>query len=720
MELALVNKPPYFNLTGNFQVFDIYIVPYFEAAQELGFRLNVTIEVETIRGSGIYQEARQFVLFPSRDGKFKFDVSPIIATYGKQYIPTPSLNNMVVCESHIVSYRVKATLTDDVKIIDTIAESYHVAMLGGLPLEEYIPGRFIEQWVDIKKQFLKYHTSQEPAYLDQPNYLFFLTQNSDSFTPTFKVHLSDDSEVTTTLPTIITTGPYKVLCIPIGFTILNLQSLYPDHLRPVWYEVSVIIPSGLHCNPVRFYFDHRNYYNPVDILYPNSLGGIDVIRLRGTIDREVDVNQVKSESVNIGTFYGNIVSHTLNNFYLSEREIIKVDTGFISKSMVTRLRDIFLQREVFEINGGRLKPIEINARNVKLYSSTDFLYNLALEYRYGYENTHWSTRNVLQIEGGSCPAVAFGYAYRKNADLVEVIYALPPGYNLVEFSFDTFDPTSSSTISGNTGRVNLEKPYVVPPEGVDLERYVFARVICNPDSDPIDAGPWLTITYIEILENRLIVGNDTLEVPYGLSAPLELSANILDNDYDETGAAITAQVAVAAATEKGGTVSITAAGVVTYEPSSSSFIGTDSYVYTVLVAGGGIGTGTIYFVVGNPEVGNVIFVKLATENITTYNGLRGLRPVQETRGEVFVYFYKDFAATQPIDVRNLGLVINVRQRVTDYDDGSPTITDTTLPTDAVRTKTKVYGGLLYRDYVDGDDYIQYEFSILSGTGYQEI
>lgn len=246
-------------------------------------------------------------------------------------------------------------------------------------------------------------------------------------------------------------------------------------------------------------------------------------------------------------------------------------------------------------------------------------------------------------------------------------------------------------------------------------------MVCNANSLPRDVGPWLAIPWEDELNKTIITGNDSFDVPYGLTASLTLEGSVLDNDYDEGGAALQVVAVNNVPTTSGGRIWITADGIVTYKPPAAAYVGTDTYQYSVLNGEmvGGQANGTIYLKVGNPEVGNVIFVKLKTSNITTeYNGIFQVTTV---KGDVHVYYYTDAAGTIPHPtIAPLDVSVRKRQHGVNQD-GEVNDVDTTIVVTAPiipGIRKLVYSGVLSQQ-AQGITSTN-EFSILTGPGYQPI
>lgn len=717
MELALVNKPAAFNLAGNAQPFEIWIAPYFAQAATLNFHLNVSLEVETTIQSNVFQEVRQFTLYPSAEGRMQFDVASLVECFVSQFIPSPAMKAPTICTTHIVRYRVKASLLDGTAILASIDPSVHYCMIGGLPVEEFYPGKFIEEFIGNQKRFLRYKTAKDPAYLDQVKYISFLATHAGSYTAVIRIKLSDGSLITSPFTPIAINSDYAVVCLPIGFDALNLQALYAPHLSPVWYEVLVSDEAGVYCEADRFYIDHRPFYEYKDLLYPNSLGGLETMRMRGIIDHELEITQTKSETVQLAKVFGNIVTHQYTNFYASEREVFKGETGYITKDQLIRLRDLLLQTEVFHLDAGRLLGVEINAKSAKLFSSRDSMFSLALEWRYGYDNSYWSNERTLKI-ADTCPALPYAYMYRKSYSLVEVIYKMPPGYNLVEFAFSTAEGSTRHFFNGAGGKVTISRNFAFLDHG---QRTAYGRVVCNANSMPRDAGPWLAIPWEDELNKTVIAGNDSYDVPYGLTAAIALEGSVLDNDYDESGAALQVVAVNNVPTTANGRIWITVDGNVSYKPPTATYIGTDTYQYSVKNGEmvGGQANGTIYLKVGNPEVGNVIFLKLRTINTTTQ--VNSIFQVTTVKGDVYLYYYTDAAGTIP-HLATPPLDVSVRKREhAQNQDGEENTVDTTIVVAAPAvpaTRALVYSGVLSQQGHGITSTV--EFSILTGPGYQPI
>jgi hypothetical protein len=207
---------------------------------------------------------------------------------------------------------------------------------------------------------------------------------------------------------------------------------------------------------------------------------------------------------------------------------------------------------------------------------------------------------------------------------------------------------------------------------------------------------------------------DTYDMAGGYTS--KVLGNVLDNDYDPEGQTLEAVAVTGGATTAGGTIDISAAGVVTYYPPSTSFSGTDTYTYTVreVAAPSSSSTGLITINVASVPTGSSTYVRLRTVWISETTNEDG---VIYTRKAVYLDYFSDVSGTSPKNMTGLGVSIMVDK--TTYNSNTEVTNTLSQTFTAAGTQQEIFYGDTYVNFA-GVYYIETTFDIQPGTGYTEI
>jgi hypothetical protein len=379
----------------------------------------------------------------------------------------------------------------------------------------------------------------------------------------------------------------------------------------------------------------------------------------------------------------------------------KGDTGFMNQEQADQLRDLFLSGERYEVVNGRLIPIVVNAKNTKFFANRDNLISLQLEWQRAYINESY-TPAALMPTTRSCPAMEFFQVKEVNKTTVQIMWSLMMPYDRVHVQLVYDSTTYNFYYDGNKGSV---RQAITLPTG-DMSITAKARTVCDEVAGTYGAYKTISVSYIS--NNLPVAVDDTFSINQGFGTSVTLNHSVLDNDYDPDGDAI-AVIADSGSTHESGTYAIDAAGIITYTPPSTAFVGQDYFDYQVRETPSGTPvTARAYINVGAAVK---VYAKMVMRNVsgTSYQ-----------TGEVWVDFFSDAAATTPLDVTSLSITVSLDDTVHSVDSSIPldTTTTNTITKAATGNKVRMYSGNLY---IDNPPYYEtHSFVLNAGTGYTVI
>lgn len=713
LEITLLKQPYEVSFTGNPMPFVFALSPYgsTERAQEI--KLQVRILVEQAFGSNVFTEAYNQNFYPDGYGKFTMDVRTVVDPYLDYYQPRPGLKLPVDAANQRKRYKISYLLTQDGAIVTgpTTTGAFY-AVKGGMAYEQWHPSEFFTQKIVAGKKPLHFAAAGEKVSLTQPLYFWWCYPVDDlaDQSVVFTFTLDDSTTVTYTLPGTINTGKWGICCAPAGFAQIDTGSLIPAGKLIVSYTVQVKVGSTVIVSPVTYTVDHRAFYDVYHLLYRNSVGGLDAVRLRGQVDFEADYLLQNATRTVPPSYWSNqnLLPQQVQDNTLETAKFTG-DTGFLSLETINRLRDLFLSPQVYELYDSKYLPVVTLNKSVKFYANKDSLLSVQVQWQRAFANEYYTPQGFMPATR-SCPALESFVVKQLNKNTLLVMYALASPYDKIQVLVQngTSDEDITAVYTGNSG--SIQQTFTNPADSSPATITIKGRTICDDDNSPADYGPYTTITLSVTGNSAPVANNDTYSIASGSSSSIILSGSVLGNDYDPDGDTISV-TPDSGTTTAGGSYSIDAAGIVTYTPPSSAYIGNDTFDYEI--SDGTItSTATVTIKVGNT---NVVYARAEYRNTVITAG-------PTVNGEVWLFFYANPTGSSPVDVSALGLTINVRKHThTQNEFGATTDTDTDSSYAVYGTSYKIYTGLIAKnEYHSGwatPRITSYNWVVRPGSGY---
>jgi hypothetical protein len=723
MDVTLLKQPYEIALTGNAMLYVLAISPYGTLQQGQDIKLQVKVWVEDTYNSGIYTEKKSQVFIPNNNGLVQFDVSSIVAPYIDWYTPKLLLSKPLVLSSHKKRYKISWVLTVDnaISVAATFSNT-RLALKGKLAYEAWHTSEFFEVAIVQNKQGLLFNADERFA-MNEQRFLYWLYPFADNEPQkvTFFITYEDDSTETWVLNTTgITCDKWAVCVAPIGPQTIAHRAAAANLLIAA-YKVHVVCNNGyVVVDMPTIKIEHRNFYNTTQLYYRNSLGALETIRLRGQTDFEADYDRQQAQRIIPPLAFTDVLlqAQTLQTS-VYETTKFSAYTGFIKKNAADKLRDIFLTRECYIAEDGNLKPIVVIAKNTKFFSNKDKMYGVQIDYSPAYQNEAYTPKGLMPVTR-NCPAVETLVVKQLNKDYLLIMYALPIPYNLCNVQLIISGTTYDYTYIGNTA--TIRQPFSNPASGsATASITIRARVICDAESDPVDAGAFTSQALTVSGSSTLVAQNDTYSISNGFNTAITLSGSVLVNDSDPDGNPIEVVPVTGGSTTQSGTYSINTAGIISYTPPSSGFSGIDTFTYQLRR----VGTTT-------PTVSATVTVNVGTSSAAVYvaivernaNGNINSDGSSYYNADMYLEFYSNAFGTIPIDVTGLGLVVDVR-KTTNTQDFSGNQYSSSNTTNVTATGTSTYAGSksnssVYEPMFSYDQYSQDVFDVLPGAGYVVI
>lgn len=725
LTITLLKKPYEISFSGNPIPFSFAIFPYGAVEKVQDIRLQVRVLVEQAFESDVFTEVRSQNFYPTTTGEVSLDLKSILDPYLSYYTPRPGLLKPLEAEEQRKRFKISWLLQQNGAIIGTVTESnIFYAIKGGMANDQWHPKEFFTTIIAGTKKPLLFPAKNEKVGMDETRFMYWVYPLADYAAQTilYTVYLSDGTTLTSTLSATVSGGKWAVFCVAAGYRQAGLDLLLIPGQDAVKYSIQVNAGATAVVSEYFFDLDHRNFYDTYQLLYRNSAGGLETLRLRGQVDFAADYDRDQAQKTVPPDYYTNLnLLPQSTDENTAETTKFKGDTGFISLEASEKLRDFFLSKQRMELLDGKFLPIILNTKTANFYSNKEQLISTQVEWTRAFTNFFFTPRAFMP-QYRTCPAVQSFDVKQVNYTTLQIMYALETPYDRIEVEIDNGTTIYTYSYTGNTR--TLLQAFTNPYTGIDTgDITIKARTICDDNSNPVDYGAYTTFVLTVAGDLLPIANDDTYTIDSGYNTLVDLAGSVLANDYDPDGDPIEV-VAASGATTAGGSYAIDIAGLIAYTPPSSSYSGVDSFVYNIQNVGGATTVpATVTITVGTGSTGggggtSGVYVRLGWQNVITNGG------GTHVTGDRVLFFFSDSAGSIPLDVTGLGIVFNFRE--THFSQSSSGGTGTTNTDDSVTgfgTFYAIFSGVIYNRDNSTSPYPTidaYSWVILTGTGYTQI
>lgn len=665
LELFCIQQPHEITFSGCPIIYSFTCAPYTYQERQQDLRISIRVEKEISDGANIYSEIKNQLIYPNLGGMVTIDIASIIDAYLNFTTPRIDLTTQMHVVSHSSRVRITALVQKAGVIIGTpLITDPIIVIKGGLAYESFHFRNFFTDNIFTQKLPLHFFTGTETVRTSDKKFLYWMYNRNDGDYPFIRVtfNLANGSALSYTgTSSTLQAKKFDIICTPISLNQLIIDSGYTTWSAPIAsYTVEIVVVTFITTlvivNPITFLVDYRSFYNTSQLLFTNSLGGLDDIGLLGETETTAEYETTSAQQITAPGGISQAVLQAQNINWSAETEKFIGSTTFISKDKVNRLRDLLLSTNVYEFKNNQLVPVIINKKNVKFFSSKDALFSLAIEWQHAFANQYYTPPGSIAADA-TCPELLSFRVKQVARETLQIMWAAPMPYDMIELSIDNGTPGEEVVLilNSNSGSQYINFPNAASYPST-LSVTCNARVICNPFSDPISYGPNSTVNITAVGNSLPVANDDVFTIQAGFTTPQILTGSVLDNDYDPDGDEIQVD-ATSGATSAGGSFLINAAGIVTYTPPSALYNGTDTFYYACkdVINPSLADVAQVRIQVGNITLGSATYVKLVERN--QHNIVNG--PSTETYGDFFLTFWADPAATIA-KIPNPAIAVNVR------------------------------------------------------------
>lgn len=405
--MIVIQKRPYeYNFTGNpivYQLFDN------DAIGDATLAFQVKVMYMRLDGS-VYSEIATLTVAPSQ-GVAIIDISSLLHIQLEHYLPplvntpTPHGSGSASLKFYIQFRTISNTNTS--VAWNTTEENYiRWGFKGGVHNFRYRGNAFFTQYLTSQKPFYTWQVrnrlaaSNERIYLNWINLLY--TYFPDEAFLKFKVLVTYTDQTTDTTEYSVI-GLYKGYrySLPAGATQLGLADLNPA--KTIWYwqcwlEDVSLGGLGIITEKFSYVMDNRKDYNDLQILYRNSLGGLDTVRVRGVLSKNLDYQFTTTQRSAAADYPdADQLPALLRTEPATEQLRYKAELGYLGKEEQDRLHDALLNREAYMERFERFLPLNIVQAGFELNRSDAYKWSLPIEFTLADDGSEFYTPDTIDL-----------------------------------------------------------------------------------------------------------------------------------------------------------------------------------------------------------------------------------------------------------------------------------------------------------------------------------
>ena len=360
-----------------------------------GFALEIRLRV-AYDLAGIYTGIKTVVLKPNSDGKTVFYVQDFINSYLAWQLPdfneafTTAVSQTVrfYIEFREISIaNIGGSWTSD-------AGNVCRAIKGGIEKQVWSGNNYFD-WQTTNKSFLTWQPAGRFIHYNQPQFLT-VRHSTTSLKRKLTIKATDGTTYTNTI-NFPTATLIRMFHLNVSPAFLDLKGLASGK-NVWWYEVSVLDAANADAElfgPYRLYIDYSPVYDEQwDFIYLNSLGGVDVARVRGDMEWAYE-KEAAEGSGNVDTTGAGSTLKTAEMVSTRpvRRDVFKGDIGYCRTAEEQEAyMDLLMSDYIFIWKDSRYMQIHNINRSGRVRRRSDTKYSFPIEWMMPFVNSVFTPR----------------------------------------------------------------------------------------------------------------------------------------------------------------------------------------------------------------------------------------------------------------------------------------------------------------------------------------
>ncbi len=292
--MALTERPYKFCYSLN-EIRYVFDVADLERA---GLFLQVKIKYAAI-GEVVFTELPVFELKPTDSGKVYLPIQAYIDSLLTYKLPSftdiaTNANNQ--CVQFYIEYREIEDADPDTDWVTDEVDHICIGIKGGIERHKASRNNIFINYIELSKPFLTWQPQGRFVIHGEPVYLSFLNvDDSGAILAGSKIKLTETLQDGTIAETILTDTIEGLLVhLKVDSITLGIDTISSN--RCWYYEIEILDSTDTTIVAAhKFYIEYRPVYDYYDLVYHNSLGGIDALRVKGETDTSYSRAGTESE-----------------------------------------------------------------------------------------------------------------------------------------------------------------------------------------------------------------------------------------------------------------------------------------------------------------------------------------------------------------------------------------------------------------------------------------
>ncbi len=341
------------------------------------------VHVEDIYQSGTFELKHEEQRVPDLAKRSLFDIHAILDQFVENNFPTFNQAAISKCTNLIKQYFVRyyERYGDTVTEQEVITGAIKNAMMGGTTFEFFNQNKdFFTDHLVPSKAFLTWQPNDKNITEEQHEFLYFpvvsaATTSIKSIVDIFYTDGSSDLDVE--IEVEAGTEQYEIFIIPVGFdqVVKAKASVVKITDR---YTIKITNQADALISELRTYYLYRKpHLETKYLLYKNSIGSYETLRITGGITKGLDVTKSVYQTVLPSDYSLNDSEFT--EFNVAGRDPQTFSTGHMTKDELEHLREFFLSDSRFEVSGIAYLPFVLVTKRLRFFQTSNDLWVATFE-----------------------------------------------------------------------------------------------------------------------------------------------------------------------------------------------------------------------------------------------------------------------------------------------------------------------------------------------------
>jgi hypothetical protein len=294
----------------------------------------------------------------------EFDISAVINSQLSFCPPTLKEVGFTTCNGMTSTFQTIGSITNNgVAVANSTQIDIGYVIKSKLSVNDFAgwKNEFFTNFLDDCIPFLTFSPLVKTIDKIQPEYLYFLnnlTPKPSKINLRVKVYFDNGTAETVTRTTLNSTLAYTVYRLRVDFVALKIADLETTLKSVISYEVWLNNELGFRISEIRrFDIDDTYYYNPRYVIFRNSLGGYDTVRMKGNTVQTLKLER-QTGTRKLPLDYLPSTSEIFITS-VSGKKTISLSTGIIEADEIEYLQELELTEEAYIQTKDGLIPINL-------------------------------------------------------------------------------------------------------------------------------------------------------------------------------------------------------------------------------------------------------------------------------------------------------------------------------------------------------------------------